>query len=254
MSRARSTSNMIPYGMDKWLKVALAGLGAGALTYLLVGVRGSRATPLVLYAATGADAPTFAGVGSRVSANLRVEPVPYRQFSDLQSAINRVEGPVSPLVLIGHGTTTAFFSNLDRPSPVELASAIGGKLAHGAVIGLAGCRAGASPGEPDWVPQNYGPGGENSYAAQLRDELVRQGVRSFEVRAHSTTGSSVANPVVRTFRSQAGTKGDSALDLLWGAGSWLSAAARSAWTAAVQGKQAEGYIAGGPLPQIARPA
>lgn len=209
----------------------------------------------MVYAAAGADYLTFQGVAERVASNHRVQPVPYRSFADLERALVEADGPVSPLVLIGHGTTGAFFSNLDRPTAVELAGAVASRLASGGVVGLAGCRAGANPSEPDWTPENFGPGGENGYAAQLRDELVRRGVQgAFEVRAHSTTGSSTANPAVRTFRAPIGAKGQSALDLLWGSGSWLSSAARAAWTSAIRGKNAESYIAGGPLPQIARPA
>jgi hypothetical protein len=243
---------------DRWLRVGLLGLGAGGLAYLLLrygGRLGTASSPVVVYADTGEGAGYFRELGQRIAQLYNTRAFPYLRFSDLENILAGMTEPVGPLVLLGHGTTSAFYSNLDRPSAVDVARVIAPRLAAGGVVGLAGCRAGANPGEPDWAPESYGPGGAQGYAGQLRDALVREGARgAFQVRAHSTTGDATANPAVRVFSSAPGTRGESAIDLLWGDGAWALPANRSAWTTAFRGLLAEAYISGRPLSPIQRPA
>jgi len=242
----------------QWFRVGLLGLGAGGLVYLLTrygGQAGIASRALIVYADTGSGASYFREVAGRIAALYRSRAVPYRQFSDLEEALVASGDPVGPLVLVGHGTTRAFFSNLDHPTAAEMGRVVGPRLVAGGVVGLAGCRAGANPGEPDWSPESYGPGGAQGYAAQLRDALVLGGARgAIQVRAHSTAGDATANPAVRVFSATPGTRGESAIDLLWGAGAWAERANRTAWTTAFRGKLSEAYIGGMGLPLLERPA
>lgn len=142
---------------------------------------------------------------------------------------------IERLTLFGHGAPESFMlpgvsgirvgrSQLPAWVSVEdLAAAIGPKLRAGAIIGLAGCAAGANPGqERDWNTA-YQPGGENSFAARLRDALSRiPGIaQGIEIRAHTRTGHTTANPSAIIFRvgpDYIGTPGTPVIDEKWGTG------------------------------------
>jgi len=142
---------------------------------------------------------------------------------------------INRITFFGHGTSTAFMipgvagirvGSTALPAWIsvdDLAIALGRKLRAGAIIGLAGCAAGSNPGqENDWNTA-YNPGGELSFAAKLRDALARiPGIPDgIEIRTHTRTGHTTANPsaiVFRVRRDAIGTAGTPLVDDKWGAG------------------------------------
>jgi len=236
-----------------WLLVGGLGAGLAALAYGLYRRVALGGSPLIIYAGSGSGSSEFQTVASRLAPLLgSPRVVSVSSGSEALSAIRTHPGRIGPLILIGHGTTRHFFSNLPSPlSPDGLSAALANKLAADGVVSLAGCRAAASPGEADWSVGSYGPGGAASFAGLLRDALTRAGAPwGVEVRGHSTTGSTTANPAIRVFRttsSQVGQPGLSAMDILWGDGASQNTGLRERWTAEFRGGWAELYMAGGPL-------
>lgn len=235
------------------LLVASAGAGLAAIAYGIYRRVGLAGSPLIVYASTGSGAGEFQAVASRLAQALpgsRKTATP-DGLPGLRTAIQAHQGRIGPLILVGHGTTRAFFSNLSPVAPTALAGLLHNKLAADAVVSLAGCRAGADTSEVDWSAASYGAGGASSFAGLLRDALVADGAPwGTEIRAHSTTGTTTLNPAVRVFRatrSQVGQPGLSALEILWGEGAAGNAGLRSRWTEAFRGAAAEQYMAGGEL-------
>jgi hypothetical protein len=112
------------------------------------------------------------------------------------------------------------------------------------VIGLNSCSAGADPGRNAWGPQSYQPGGAQSFAGALRDELVRAGAPRGEVRANAARGTH-GNPAGRVFTvdpAHVGRPGMPLIHATWGRG-----ADTRAWARAVQGARAYRWISGGDL-------
>jgi len=122
------------------------------------------------------------------------------------------------------------------------------RLVNGAIIGIAACLTASSPGETGNGPDMYGPGGEKSFAALLRDALAEnpnspQGV---QIRAHSTVGDTTKNPAARSFAvasSEVGKPGLSVLDQTWGVGAHSSRTID--WIKVFKGENAEEWITGG---------
>jgi len=231
---------------------ALGGLSLAAIAYGVARRIGPRGTPLIIYASAGSAAGEFATVAERLRAqNPEARVVGITSAAGVQATIANHTGPIGPLLLVGHGTTRRFFSNLGGLSPMHLAGYLRGKLASDAVIGLVGCRAGADPREPDWTMASYGPGGALGFAGLLRDALVTQGAPwGVEVRAHATAGHASANPAIRVFRttrSMVGQAGLAVIDLKYGQGSWQNLVLRQRWVAYFEGPRAESYIGGGEL-------
>lgn len=235
------------------LLVGTLGAGLAALAYGLYRKVFLAGTPLIVYAGSGSGSGEFRTVANRLAAVLgSPRVVSISDGAQALTAIRTHPGRIETLILVGHGTTTRFFSNLGSPvTPQALSAALSGKLAADAVVSLAGCRAAANPGEDDWSVGAFGPGGAGSFAGLLRNALISAGVpHGVEVRGHSTTGTTTANPAVRFFRAQpaqAGRPGQSALEALWGVGAAQDAALRARWTAEFRGGWAEVYMAGGPL-------
>jgi hypothetical protein len=240
--------------MDRRLLWALgAGAAAAGVGYLLTRGRG---TPLILYQTVGRTLGEIRDTATRLDHVL--EGAVLRGVGSAQqlySAISSQPGKVGPVVLVGHGTPRQFMSGYGV-TPTALAAALAPKLAYGTYVGLAGCRAGADPGEQDWGTTSFGPGGARGFAGLLRDSLVRSGAPRVTVRAHSTTGHLTANPAARSFVATAamiGQPGVSVLDLVWGEGAWRDGRMREAWTQQFRGKLAEIWVAGAPLPGIVAP-
>jgi hypothetical protein len=192
--------------------------------------------------------------------------------TNAQEIINAVRNheKIGRLVLFGHGGPKGFLklgeagisSNRKRDSLPEFitvetfAKEIAPRLTDGAIIGLAACSAGANPGEfkdHGWTPPMYGPGGENSFAADLRDALaVYPGIaKGIHIRAHSTKGNTVTNAAAREFlvdSSEIGKPGYSVLDLFWGPGAYLNM--KEEWVAKFSGKPATEWMHGGNINEI----
>jgi len=113
------------------------------------------------------------------------------------------------LVMAAHGDPSWFFAGFGGVNAAYMARMLDGRIAPGSVVSLAGCRAGADPGEPEsWVGP-VGPGGERGFSGQLRDSLVLGGSpTTAQIRAHTTTGHTTENPRARVFAfSHAGQPG-----------------------------------------------
>jgi hypothetical protein len=230
------------------LGIAAAALGVSLISYLLLSGRRLalpdffRRNSLALYAGSGSAVGTFREVAEASGAST---VLPVRSKQDVQNALSEHRN-LSRLILAGHGTPTNFFQGVMTLSPQLLASWLAPALASGAVIGFAGCRSAADPGEADWGSTSYGPGGARSYIGVLRDSLYRLGApRNIELRGHSTTGHAGGNPAGRSFRVQAyGQPGNSVIDLLYGQDAWRREDLRSAWSRAFQGNAATAWISG----------
>jgi hypothetical protein len=238
--------------MDRRLLMAL-GIGAGAagVGYLLS--RGLGGTPLIIYQSVGQAPFELRSTAERLNRAIGGSVLrPAANAQQLYNAIASQEGRLGPVVLVGHGTPSSFFAGYGV-TPDRLAQVLAPKLAYGSYVGLAGCRAGADPGEQDWGTSSFGPGGARGFAGLLRDALVRYGSQKVTVRAHSTTGHLTANPAARAFvatSSQVGRPGSSVIDLVWGSGSWQDAELRRVWTRQFRGKLAELWVSGEPLSRL----
>jgi hypothetical protein len=174
---------------------------------------------LVLYNQSGTGAGVFRSTARMVQAAYGGQALPVDTGEDIRQALTEVAGPLNVVVFTGHGSTQSFF----RPgrsgirvgqdalpswlSVESVARLLAPKLASGAVVSLAGCRAAANPGEPDWNPANFAPGGERSFAARLRDALVRAGARISAVRGKTVTGVAFGAPRGREFGPEVGSVG-----------------------------------------------
>jgi hypothetical protein len=214
--------------------------------------QGVGAAPLIVYQSSGNALGELRDTADRLHGAIAGSVLrPAASAQQLYAAIAS-QGRLGPVVLVGHGTPTSFFPGYGV-TPDGLAQALAPKLVHGTYVGLAGCRAGADPGEQDWGSTSFGPGGARGFAGLLRDALVRHGSPRVTVRAHSTTGHLTANPAARAFvatSSQVGQPGASVIDLVWGAGSWQDARLRQTWTDQFRGKLAELWVSGVPLSRL----
>lgn len=173
----------------------------------------SRGDIVILYSVNAPEAGhvrTFTEVAGRAGQLLGATPEPVADGQTLLAAIRRHQR-IKTLLLIGHGTSTAFI----RPGVAglrvgtsalpawlgldEFARELAHSLAGGFWLGLLGCRAAAESSEIDWSAETAGPGGARSLAGQLRDLLVRRGAPRGVVGGHTTTGATDANPRAREF-------------------------------------------------------
>jgi hypothetical protein len=230
--------------------VALIGLGI----YLGLRVSGSGDN-VVIYVNTGSGSGEFRESGQRIARAIGASIYPASNARELLEAIRR-HARIKNLVILGHGTTTAFM----RPgsagirvgtdalpnwiSTATFAREVGPRMARNGVIGWAGCSAASNPGEANWSTA-YAPGGERSFIAHVRDDMARTpGVASgIEHRGHGPPGHTTANPGARTcYVDQPGAVCTSELDELWGTGAHETR--RNEWVSAFQGAPAEAWISG----------
>jgi hypothetical protein len=140
----------------------------------------------------------FAGVCNALEAQ-GYERHGVRDRAALQRALTQYDS-YSRLVMAAHGDPSWFFAGFGGINAPWTARQLRGRIAPGAVISLAGCRAGADPGEPERWTGDVGAGGARGYSGQLRDLLVDAGApTSAEIRAHTTTGHTTENPRARVF-------------------------------------------------------
>jgi len=241
--------------------VAVAG-GAGALllfggaVYAISTFFGNN---VVIYTADGEGAGEFRTSAQRIGSTLGASIYPAHNAQDILNAIRR-HRRIKKLVLIGHGTTTAFLrpgstgirvGRDDLPtwvSTTTFAREAGPRMAMNGWVGWAGCSSASNPGESDWSTASYGPGGERSFIAQIRDEMARTpGVLwSIEMGWHTAPGHVSANPGARecpVSRSQIGQPCASVLDQVWGQNAYQTRS--SAWVSTFQGAPAEAWIESG---------
>lgn len=241
--------------------LAIAG-GAGVL--LLVGgsiyaISTFFGDNVVIYTADGEGAGEFRTSAQRIGGALDASIYPAHNAQDILNAIRR-HRRIKNLVLIGHGTTTAFLrpgstgirvGRDDLPTWVStqtFARETGPRMAVNGWIGWAGCSSASNPGESDWSTASYGPGGERSFIAQIRDEMARTpGVLwGIEMGGHTAPGHVSANPGARecpVSRSQIGQPCVSVLDQTWGQNAYQTRS--GAWVSTFQGGPAEAWITSG---------
>ena len=232
--------------------VGVAGLiGLGVYLLLRGGTAGDN---VVLYVAEGSGAGEFRSSGQRIAANIGAAIYPVRNAQGILDAVRR-HPHIRNLIILGHGTTTAFL----RPgttgirvgadalptwmSTATFAREVGPRMARNGVIGWAGCSAASNPGEANWSTA-YQAGGENSFIAHVRDDMARTpGVASgIEHRGHGPPGHTTANPGARTcYVDQPGQVCTSEMEELWGPGTQSRS---NEWVAAFQGMPAEAWISG----------
>jgi hypothetical protein len=141
----------------------------------------------------------FAGVCNNLETQHGYTKYAVRDRAALARAINGHDS-FERLVMAAHGDPSWFFAGFGGINAPWMARQLRGKIASGAVISLAGCRAGADPGEPERWIGDVGAGGARGFSGQLRDLLVSSGApASAEVRAHTTTGHTTENPRARAF-------------------------------------------------------
>ena len=147
---------------------------------------------------------------------------PFDSANQVLELIENHSGKLSRSVIIAHGGEDWFYSRSLTPS--ALGSVLGPRLASGGIVGLAGCSAGRSPAEQAaWAASAFGPGGANSYAAGLRDEIQAHGGPYLgEVRAHVLEGHTVANSSGRYFPfRQVGQPGIGVMPVGYGWQRWV---------------------------------
>jgi hypothetical protein len=193
------------------------GLTTGALAatggYMLLRRRGDA---VVLYAGTAPEpghVVTFRNAANTAVRQVGGTPVAVYDGQTLLAAV-RQHRRIKTLLLIGHGTSTAFIrpgtsglrlGSTSLPTWVstqDFARELAPKLSSGWWLGLLGCRSAATSDEVDWSPATAQPGGARSLAGQLRDALASAGAPYGRVGGHTTTGGTVANPRVREFSTR----------------------------------------------------
>lgn len=235
-----------------------AGIGAAVMfgfgVYVLLR-RSVGGDNVVLYVSEGSGAGEFRSSGERIAANIGAAVYPVRNAQDVIDAV-RHHAKIRNLVLLGHGTTTQFIrpgtagirvGNDALPtwmSTATFAQEVGLRMTRNGVIGWAGCSAASNPGEANWST-TYGPGGERSFIAFVRDDMARiPGMAGgIEHRGHGAPGHTTANPGARTcYVDDPGSVCTSELDELWGTGAHETR--RNEWVSAFQGNPAEAWISG----------
>jgi hypothetical protein len=231
--------------------VAIGGIALGA--YLL-----QRGDNVIIYLDEGEGSGEFRTVANRMAGTIGASVYPAHNGQQILDALNR-HRRIKTLILAGHGTTTQFL----RPgrggirvgtdalptwiSTGTLARVLSFKMVHGGVISWAGCSAASNPGESSWSYLSYGPGGERSFIAKVRDDMARLPWTSWgiEHRGHASPGHTTANPAGRVCNVsmfEIGQPCDSLMDEEWGEGSYESQ--HRAWADVFEGQAAEAWMAG----------
>lgn len=231
--------------------LAIGGIALGA--YLL-----QRGDNVIIYLDDGDGSSEFRTVANRMAGAIGASVYPAHTGQQVLDALNRHKR-IKTLIFAGHGTTTQFL----RPgnggirvgsdalpswiSTSTLARVLSFKMAPGGVVSWAGCSAASNPGESSWSYASYGPGGEQSFIAHVRDDMARIPWTSWgiEHRGHAAPGHTTANPAARTCRvamTQIGRPCESLMDSEWGSGSYESE--HRAWADAFEGQPAEAWMAG----------
>lgn len=260
MRRSATIAEAQAYLRDHPMLAVVGGAGTlllvGGAVYAISTFFGSN---VVIYTADGEGAGEFRTSAQRIGSALRASIYPAHNAQDILNAI-RNHRRIKNLVLVGHGTTTAFL----RPATTGIhvgrdalptwvstktfAHEVGPRMAMNGWIGWAGCSAASNPGESDWSQASYGPGGERSFIAQIRDEMARTpGVLwGIKMGGHSAPGHLSANPGARecpVSRSQIGQPCASVLDQTWGQNAHTSRSQE--WVSSFQGAPAEAWISSG---------
>jgi hypothetical protein len=177
---------------------------------------GAAAKPnarVCIYQAGVPEESTFAGQACAPLVTQGYERQAVRNRTALQRLLESYAS-FDRLVLAGHGDPSWYFAGWGSGTSVNpemLARWLQGRILPTTVISLAGCRAGADPGTPQYSSV---PGGASSFAGRLRDLLLAGGAPTGgEIRAHTTTGHTTENPYARVFRIAPAARGAAGVDV-----------------------------------------
>lgn len=199
------------------------------------------AEKLMIYLSSSVDVSEFSIAGSRLARAVEADRESFSSAQDILNAIEeRDNDTLSHFYLCAHGSgqwigkgrsapnrgtsgpypqglgVSLYYRRDFLPESMTLStlvSALGPKLADNAIIGLCACSCGADPNESD--SDRRLNGGSRSFAAQLRDGLVRGG-KSVQVRAHTASGHCTQTAYCRVFSGSAGSAGLSVGVDTWG--------------------------------------
>jgi hypothetical protein len=239
-----------------------AGIGAiGLGGFTVWHVLSQQGDDVIIYVSQGSGVGEFRSVANRIAERTGAVVYPARNAQEILDAV-RQHPRIRTLLLLGHGTTTQFL----RPgtagirvgadalptwvSTETFGQELDRRMVRNGIVGWGGCSAASNPGESGWSVASYGPGGEDSFIAHVRDAMVRRrgGASGVEHRGHSAPGHTTASPAGRTCpvsQSQLGQPCTSILDETWGLDAHQEH--HNAWVDAFQGLPAEVWIAGGPI-------
>jgi hypothetical protein len=230
----------------------VGGLAIGS--YLL-----TKGDNVIIYLDQGEGSGEFRLVADRMARSIRAMVHPAHSGQQVLDAIRR-HTRIKTLVMAGHGNTTQFLSpgvggiRADGDSLPQwvstdtFARVLGPRMAAGGIISWAGCSAASNPGESEWSARSYGPGGERSFVARVRDAMSRLPFMAWNIehRGHSAAGHTTANPAARicpVSRFEIGRPCKSLMDELWGEGAHESM--HREWASVFEGMPAESWMAGG---------
>ena len=214
---------------------------------------------VIIYVPEGSGAGEFRTSAERMGQAIGAAVYPARNAQDILDAVRR-HPRIKRLIMVGHGTTRQFMrpghsgirvGNDALPTWISIqtfAREVGPRMSAKGWIGWAGCSAASNPGQSTWGVQAYGPGGENSFIAQVRDEMARTpGVLwGIEHGGHTAPGHTTRNPGARECPvsiTQIGQPCESVLDETWGDDAYQTR--YNQWVSAFRGDPAEAWIASG---------
>jgi len=214
---------------------------------------------VVIYQASGPDSGEFRTTAQRIGAEIGATVYPVTNAQEILAAL-RSHRRIKRLVFIGHGTTRSFMQpgvagirvGADALplwiSADSLGSELAARMAADGWIGWAGCSAASNPGESGWGVASYGPGGEASFVAHVRDAMARTpgALWGIELGGHSAPGHASGNPGARNCPvrgSEVGRQCYSVLDQQWGPNAHMQR--RDEWLRVFEGLPAEAWISTG---------
>lgn len=256
---ARSLKGAIAYLRKKpLLFVGVVG-GAAIVGAAVFAVKSYFGENVIIYVPEGTGAGEFRASAERMGRAINAVVYPARNAQEVLNAVRR-HPKIKRLIMVGHGTTRQFMrpghsgirvGNDALPTWMSIqtfAREVGPRIAANGWIGWAGCSSASNPGQSTWGVAAYGPGGERSFIAQVRDEMARMpGVMwGIEHGGHTAPGHTTHNPGARECPVsvlQIGQPCESVLDETWGAGAHQ--ARHNQWVNAFRGDPAEAWIASG---------
>ena len=241
--------------------ILLTGVIGGSLVIgsAIFLVRSYLGENVIVYVPEGSGAGEFRESAQRMSQSINAAVYPARNAQDILNAVRR-HPRIKRLIMVGHGTTRQFMrpghSGIrvgDDALPTWMsietfAREVGPRMAANGWIGWGGCSSASNPGQSTWGVDSYGPGGERSFIAQVRDAMARIPGIAWGIRhgGHAALGHTTANPGARECPvsvSQIGQPCKSVLDETWGSGAHQTQ--HNQWVSVFRGDPAENWIATG---------
>jgi len=231
-------------------------LAVGATAFF---VRSYNGDNVIIYVSEGSGSGEFREAAERMGRLINASVYPERNAQDILNAVRRHQR-IKRLIMVGHGTTRQFMRPAHSGIRVgadalptwmsvdTFAREVGPRMAANGWIGWAGCSSASNPGQSEWSINSYGPGGELSFVAQVRDAMARvPGIAwGITLGGHSALGHTTANPGARECPvnvAQIGQPCESVLDETWGSGSYQTL--HNQWVSAFRGDPAEQWISTG---------